>query len=224
MVYHNGTGQNVFGVVSFRNAYISEIDSMGIILKGMQEKQETVWQPAEGDSVKALIYTEELGFRRIVVERDSFSIIKKVVDAIEDESVSAALIKENSYLVWRIVQHTKWHRKEKGSTLRCFGSRKHQKKWKEYQLWTEGEWAEKKFREYLSKIMKNVSLDEMKTQRIRRERPEQDYRKQSYQKYRSTPATNTDEETKGILFNCPFKCGVKVDKAIVTLSMLNSHF
>ncbi|PPR91960.1 hypothetical protein GOBAR_AA28722 [Gossypium barbadense] len=94
-------------------------------------------------------------------------------------------------------KHTKWHRKEKGSTLRCFGSRKHQKEWKEYQLWTEGEWAEKKFREYLSKIMKNVSLDEMKTQRIRRERPEQDYRKQSYQKYRSTPATNTDEETKG---------------------------
>ncbi|MBA0756368.1 hypothetical protein Gogos_021456 [Gossypium gossypioides] len=43
----------------------------------------------------ALIYTEELGFRRIVVEGDSFSIIKKVVDAIEDESVSAALIKES---------------------------------------------------------------------------------------------------------------------------------
>ncbi|KAA3467018.1 reverse transcriptase [Gossypium australe] len=139
MVYHNGTRPNVFIVLSFINAYISEIDSMESLSRDMQKTKETIWQPTDDDYVKvnfdacfnnftnssvsgtiirnserlimatstypnsyvkdttivearaciqALIFVEELGFQRIMVEGDSLTIINKVMATIEDESVT----------------------------------------------------------------------------------------------------------------------------------------
>ncbi|MFQ6634067.1 hypothetical protein Gotur_011935, partial [Gossypium turneri] len=157
------------------NAYISEIDSMGIISKGMQEKQETVWQPAEGDSVKALIYNEELGFQRIVVEGNSFSIIKKVVDAIEDESVSAALIKESKARI-KNFDYIKFRFVPRMANRAAHGMAQKGKWFDSSMFW---------IKEAPERVERIPALDRGRMgreERIRRERPEQDYRKQSYQK------------------------------------------
>ncbi|MBA0763401.1 hypothetical protein Gotri_012845 [Gossypium trilobum] len=70
---------------------MTEMDSLENVTGGMQNNRAVVWQPSEGDSVKlnfdtcynsqsnrsALVFVEELGFRKIVVEGDTLTVTKK---------------------------------------------------------------------------------------------------------------------------------------------------
>ncbi|KAK8535167.1 hypothetical protein V6N12_056696 [Hibiscus sabdariffa] len=86
---HEGTVATVHGTLSFITAFIRENATVCPPLSPGVLEESVTWQiPADG----AITFAKELGFRRVVIEGDSLTVVKKVCSLTSDGSLISPII------------------------------------------------------------------------------------------------------------------------------------
>ncbi|MBA0803384.1 hypothetical protein Gohar_013599, partial [Gossypium harknessii] len=115
-VYHQGERQCKTRLISFIKAFYTENIQLEVVIEVGVQQNGCAWTPPRISVVKACTYpntfvvdattaearaclqkvvvVEDLGFRNLVVERDSLTVIKKIQTFEEDKSIIAMIIKE----------------------------------------------------------------------------------------------------------------------------------